>query len=345
MSHLIVPPRWLAGRAVAPIGLGCMGMSEFYGLTNDSESLEVLEAALGLGVEHFDTADMYGSGHNETLLGRFLAVPGRRDKVLLASKCGIVRDPNNPSLRLVDNSPEYIITACERSVQRLGSHIDLYYLHRIANGGKQIEWSMEGMARLLEEGKIGAVGLSEANADTILRADAALRVLTNGRHGISAVQSEYSLITRTVEGNDVLAACRRLGAALVAYSPISRGLLSGNLDGMTKLESDDFRRVLPRFAAGAFDHNLQLVREVRDIAEKHDANAAQVALAWLLQRSPIIHPIPGTKRVDYLRQNVVAPLLQLTQEDLYQLDSLLQRHQVQGERYTPAALAAFSMDE
>lgn len=336
--------RTLAGRAVNPIGLGCMGMSEFYGPTDEAESLAVLEAALELGVEHFDTADMYGFGHNESLLGRFLAAPGRRDKVFLATKCGIVRDPVNNSLRGVDNSPAYIVEACERSLQRLGTHIDLFYLHRIADGGSQIEHSMEGMAQLLNDGKIGAVGLSEANADMTRRADAALRSMTDGRHGIAAIQSEYSLLTRTVEGNGVLDTCRELGAALVAYSPISRGLLSDDFQGMQQLAADDFRRYLPRFAEGALAHNQQIVADVRAIAEKHRASSAQVALAWLLHRSPIVHPIPGTKRISYLQQNAGAVQLQLDTADLTTLDQLLVARSVQGERYAPEALAAFTMD-
>ncbi|WP_127959825.1 aldo/keto reductase [Serratia microhaemolytica] len=344
MKHSHFSTRQIAGRVISPIGLGCMGMSEFYGSTDDIKSLDILETAIELGVEHFDTADMYGNGHNETLLGRFLSVPGRRNKILLASKCGIVRDSHDHSARLIDNSPEYIISACERSVQRLGTHIDLYYLHRIANNGKHIEQSMEGMAHLLSERKIGAVGLSEANSDVIRRADAALRRLTNGKHGISAVQSEYSLLTRTVEGNGVLTTCEQLGAAFVAYSPISRGLLSEHFDNVENLAIDDFRRGLPRFSAVAFEHNRKIICEISFIAKRYGASIAQVALSWLLHRSPIVHPIPGTKQLSYLQQNIAAKQLQLTAIELLQLDNLLVCHHIQGERYPPSALASFSMD-
>lgn len=343
--HDSLTPRRLANAQVHPLGLGCMGMSEFYGQTDDQQSLAVLEAALALGVQHLDTADMYGFGHNEQLLGRFLAQPGRRERVFLASKCGIVRDGQQTSLRAVDNSSDYIEHSCERSLQRLGTHIDLYYLHRIADGGAQIEASMVGMARLLAAGKIGAVGLSEASAEVIQRADSALRSLTAGEHGIAAVQSEYSLFSRTVEQNGVLDTCARIGAALVAYSPISRGLLSGALRSPEQLSEHDFRRNLPRFSAPALQHNLQLVAQVEAMAAQRQASAAQLALAWLLQRSPIVHAIPGTRRLGYLHENMAAAQLKLDSAELAVLDGLLDATPVQGERYPAAALAAFAMDE
>lgn len=336
--------RKLADRYIAPIGLGCMGMSEFYGPSDEAQSVAVLERALELGVDHFDTADMYGDGHNELLVGRVLRSAARRSSIVVATKCGIKRDPNDPAKRFVDNSPAYIKTACARSLERLGTHIDLYYLHRISNLGENIEDSMGAMAELLGDGSIGAVGLSEANASTIRRADTSLRKLTGGKHRIAALQTEFSLMSRDLELSGILSVCEELGISVVAYSPIGRGLLTGKINRVSDLDTSDFRRSLPRFHADAIERNGAVAKEIARIAADCDATPAQIALAWLLNRSSSLHAIPGTRRIQYLEQNWAAGDLVLSEDALATIERYLDTNPVAGLRYAPEVLKAYGID-
>lgn len=333
------------GLRVSCLGLGCMGMSEFYGETNDMQSKEVLLTSLELGVTFLDTADVYGYGHNERLVGKVLAESGLRDQVTLATKCGILRDEHDSSKRGIDNSPAYIKQACDASLDRLTTSIDLYYLHRIADHGEGVEQSMEAIAELLEAGSIRYVGLSEADAKTIKRADDALRKRTDGKHGISAVQTEYSLMSRTVETNGVMKACHDLGILFVAYSPISRGLLGDEILSADTLAADDFRRSLPRFEGDNLASNLSLRAAVEDIAKAKGVTVAQITLAWLLARSPNVVPIPGTKRLRYLKENIEAATLSLWRDDLERLAEVVPLGSAAGQRYMSAAMAAYGFDE
>lgn len=333
------------GLAVSAMGLGCMGMSEFYGPTSEARSREVIEAALASGIRFFDTADVYGHGHNERLLGDCLRELPQRSDLVVATKGGIVRDPHDTTRRGVDTSPAYLRDAARRSRDRLGTPIDLYYLHRIADGGRHIEASMVAMADLLGDGVIAAVGLSEADAPTIARADVALRQLTGGRHGVAAVQNEYSLLSRAVETQGVRAMCERLGILLVAYSPICRGLLANPAFDPEALAPDDFRRGLPRFQAEGLRHNRRLAACLDDIAREVSATPAQVALAWLLSRGPSVVPIVGMRDPFRVRENVAACALKLPAAVLGQLDDLFAPGCAQGSRYAPAAMAAYGLSE
>lgn len=307
--------------SVAAIGLGCMGMSEFYGPTDDAQSLATLERALELGVTHFDTADMYGSGHNEQLLGRFLA--GKRERVVVATKFGIVRQPGVYA-RTIDNSPAYVQAACEASLKRLGIEtIDLYYAHR-RNPDVPVEDLVGAMADLVRQGKVRALGLSEVSGDTLRRAHAV--------HPIAAVQSEYSLWTRDVEG-DVLPVCRDLGVSLVAYSPLGRGMLTGAIAKTDDLAEGDFRRMNPRFQGANMDANQHLVDKVRALAAAKGCTPGQVALAWLLAQGSDILPIPGTKRIAYLEDNVGTAAIALSPDEVAQLNAALPPGAASGERY------------
>ncbi|WP_317202352.1 aldo/keto reductase [Janthinobacterium sp.] len=311
-----------SGIGVAAIGLGCMGMSEFYGATDEAQSQATLAAALEAGVTLFDTADAYGFGANEELLGRFLRGAGGR--ALVASKAGIVRAPGSYERR-VDNSPAYLRAACEASLRRLGvESIDLYYLHRL-NLETPLEESLGALARLVEQGKIRAVGLSEVSAATLRRAAAI--------HPIAAVQSEYSLWTRDPELG-VLQACREVGAAFVPYSPLGRGFLTGALAAPGALEERDFRRHNPRFSAENMARNGAIAASVRAIAAEQGCTAAQLALAWLLAQGADIIPIPGTKREAYLRENLGAAALRLDAAALARLDAALPLGVAAGARYT-----------
>ncbi len=315
-----------SGLAVSALGLGCMGMSEFYGPTDDARSLAVMERALELGITHFDTADMYGSGHNEALLARFLA--GRRDRVVVATKFGIVRRPGEYA-RAIDTSPAYVKAACEASLKRLGIDIiDLYYAHRI-NRDTPIEETVGAMAELVREGKVRALGLCEVSAATLERAHA--------EHPIAAVQTEYSLWTRDPEAG-VLAACRRLGVSLVAYSPLGRGLLTGAIAAPSDLAENDFRRIAPRFRPGALEANLKLVEAVRALAAAKGCTPGQLALAWLLAQGGDILPIPGTKRLEYLEENVGAAAVVLSEADRAALDAALPPGAAVGDRYPPEGM-------
>lgn len=316
------------GPAVGAIGLGCMGMSEFYGPSEDAVSEQVIHQALDLGVTMLDTADMYGQGHNEQLIGR--AVRDRRADVVLATKCGIRREGER---RWHDNRPEYIRWACEQSLRRLGVEaIDLLYLHR-RDPGVPIEHSVGAMAELVEQGKVRALGLSEVSAATLR---AAHRV-----HPIAAVQTEYSLWTRDVE-DDVLPAAQDLGITLVAYSPLGRGFLTGTVTDLGALDDEDFRRGNPRFRRENLRHNLRLVAAVRDLAADLGVTPAQLALAWLLHQDPGIVPIPGTKRLRYLKENIVAAQLTLHPQEIARLEAALPRHSAAGSRYPDAALNALN---
>lgn len=307
--------------SVSALGLGCMGMSEFYGPTDEAQSLATLERALELGVSHFDTADMYGSGHNERLLSRFLA--GKRERVVVATKFGIVRQPGQYA-RTIDTSPAYVKAACEASLSRLGIEvIDLYYAHR-RNPDVPIEDTVGAMADLVKEGKVRALGLSEVSADTLRRAHAV--------HPIAAVQSEYSLWTRDVEAT-VLPTCRELGISLVAYSPLGRGMLTGAITKADDLAEGDFRRANPRFQGTNMAANQHLVDKVRALAAAKGCTPGQVALAWLLAQGADILPIPGTKRIKYLEDNVGAAAVTLSPAELAGLDAALPPGAAAGERY------------
>ncbi len=307
---------------VSALGLGCMGMSEFYGPRDDGESLRVLCRAADLGIRFFDTADMYGPHHNEELLGRFIREHGR-EGLVIATKFGIVRD-GNPTSRSIDNSPAYIRQCCEASLNRLGvERIDLYYVHRY-DRRRPIEEVMSTLADLQAEGKIAHIGLSEVSADTLRQAC--------NVHPVAALQTEYSLWTRDVE-NSVLPACRELGVGFVAYSPLGRGFLTGAFDAGTTFGSDDFRSGLPRFAERNRRANGRIVDVVRTIASRMSASPAQVALAWLLARGDDIVPIPGTKRIRYLEDNAAAVDIELSPDDLNKLDTALDRNPVAGARY------------
>ena len=315
-------PLGRTGQSVSALGLGCMGMSEFYGARDDVELLATLEAALAAGIDFFDTADTYGHGHNEELVGRFLK--GKRDKVVLATKFGIVRKPGTYERR-VDNSPAYIRSACDASLKRLGvEQIDLYYMHR-RNPDVPVEESVGAMAELVSEGKVKALGLSEVSVDTLRRAHKV--------HPIAAVQSEYSLWTRDPE-QGMLQACAELGVTFVAYSPLGRAFLTGTVSNPDKLPEGDFRKASPRFQAEALERNNRLVASLEKFAAEHKAKPAQIALAWLINKHPHVVPIPGTKRRTYLAENAAAAEIKLNAADIAELDRIFAPSAVTGARYT-----------
>ena len=307
---------------VSALGLGCMGMSEFYGPRNDADSLAVLNRAADLGITFFDTADMYGPHHNEELLGRFLAQ--RKPDAIVATKFGIVRKPGEYA-RTINNSADYVKTACEASLERLGiDHIDLYYVHRI-DRTQPIEHVMSALSQLVHEGKIAHIGLCEVSAETLRRAHAV--------HPVTAVQTEYSLWTRDVE-TDILPTCKELGIGFVPYSPLGRGFLTGAFTPDTQFAEGDFRANLPRFSADNIQTNASIVNEVEKLATARECTPAQIALGWLLAKGDNIVPIPGTRRIQYLEDNVAAVGVNLSVEDVLCLEHSLAPFEVAGERYT-----------
>ncbi len=311
-----------SGIRVGAIGLGCMGMSDFYGPTDDAESLATLNLALDRGVTLLDTADMYGLGKNEELVGQ--VARKRRREVVLATKFGIVRDPQDPTKRGVSGRPEYVRAACDASLKRLGVDvIDLYYQHRV-DPAVPIEDTVGAMAELVRAGKVRALGLSEAAAETVRRANAV--------HPIAALQSEYSLWTRDPE-DGVLATCRTLNIAFVAYSPLGRGFLTGAIRQVDDLAPGDYRRGTPRFQSDNLAANLELVKRVEEAAAKKGCTPAQLALAWVLCQDKDVIPIPGTKRRTRLAENLAAAEVQLSNEELAALSAAIPRQAVAGLRY------------
>lgn len=328
-------PLGQARTPVSSVGLGCMGMSEFYGDSIEAESMATLTRALEIGVNFFDTADTYGMGHNEELIGRFLKAGGaaRRQKLVLATKFGIVREPGEYKRR-IDNTPAYVQSACEASLKRLGVEtIDLYYCHR-RNADVPIEDMMGALARLVASGKVRQVGLSEVSAATLRKASSV--------HPVAAVQSEYSLWAREPE-QGMLATCAELGTTFVAYSPLGRAFLTGTLD-TSKLPEGDFRGMLPRFSGDAEASNRALVDTLSRFSAQRNMTNAQAALAWLIAKHPHVVPIPGTRRVRYLEQNAAAAAHELVSADVAELDALFDPAKIVGARYPEAGMRGIEQD-
>lgn len=314
------------------IGLGCMGMSEFYGPTDEAESLATLHRALDLGINFFDTADMYGHGANEILLSKI--IKSHRAEIILATKFGFVRDPNQPQSRVIDGRPEHVKAACDASLHRLGTDvIDLYYLHRV-DSNTPIEETVGAMSDLVSAGKIRYLGLSEVSANTLQRAHQV--------HPISALQSEYSLWVRQPE-DEMIPLCEQLNISFVPYSPLGRGFLTNAISTKTTFANNDFRSVLPRFTGENAQKNHLLVEDLSKIATELNCTPAQLALAWVLAKSPRLIPIPGTKRRKYLEENAAAMNVQISKDDLLKIDNIFKPGAIAGNRYTDAGMKSVDM--
>ncbi|HEV2614589.1 MAG TPA: aldo/keto reductase [Gammaproteobacteria bacterium] len=333
---MTLPTRHLGKLTTSALGYGCMGLSEFYGEPLPKEkAIGVIHTAYENGITLFDTADMYAYGENEKLVGE--AIKPFRDKITLATKCGIIRRKEDPTARGIDNTPDYITKCCDESLKRLDIDIiDLFYIHR-RNPETPIEVTVEALAKLVEQKKIRHIGLSEVDAETIKRA--------HKIHPITAIQSEYSLWTRTVEYNDVLETCKSLNIGFVPYSPLGRGFLTGAIKNPANLEKSDFRRTLPRFAEQNIDGNLKLVELIEVLAKQKNCTPAQLALAWLLAKEKFIVPLFGTKTPSRLIENLKATEINLTADDINYLNKISTEHAPHQSRYTDAAMKAYKLEE